>query len=733
MSLLDGKPALTVFRSGNKDRTEARKVQDLIDPMSIRTRQVTRPDGTVATHRMHGGLPKVQARSDKETEVPEDPKRGYVANIRSQTVDTLGRVVAFFIKRLSMAWRKQKKAKVFGDYVVSSWVTEGLADVWVAVDAKLNIFTRKSSRRIVPLQGVTTGLPIVISPEPHYAVGSDDATDSHLFLLGQGGVAHRAWRNSGDVLSVYDSVELSAGTSGYPTASFSGVSYSLDSLHVGYAATFFSSVGNVLQRARTLTLGSAAPYAIPGAFVDHVTQAFTFLFPSGTPNTEDTPGVWLNPIAPQDTVFCAMYKKVGGPWPSQGYLNFVGYMVAGTAVDADPSTSYAQVVTYAGNDGYSTSKELGWFGSPLSASVSVTVSADYRSETSTGVMRLVAPSTIAYNAYGSTTEPPTLAHQWLGANHNTTILSGTLAYAASSGTTVKKNWSSTSEARVALLGVDLLYMEFSIVGSSLSETGLKYALNDSLAYQGTTVNFINPADNGFAAQWDGMTFCYEGSSPDQYAPGYLMDQVVVSTSSGVITKTFSGETRDYILFDRENDTYVFLKGEFSGSNSGSSVTLKLVVSRSGTAVEKVLRQSSSGSFSWLMPEELVFNECYYWNPPNPFNGFAPPFCSQGQFKYGAYSEVVDGDDDAFLMSIPLVIQQDPVMDTAPPLSYVFNPMNFRGVMGFAAISLSSPFWSGFGNAKNIINFADGAFHNWVSDVYQEASQDQSTFSEVYRT
>lgn len=730
MSLFDDKPALTVF-NGDKDRTQARKVQDLIDPMSIRARRVDNGDGTVTIHRMRGGFPEAWTiqKWEEATDDPSTPTRGYVSNIRSLTLDVLGKVIAAIIAKVSGVWRKKAPVKYFGPYAVSNIISDPI-DIWANVAGTFYGFTALGQKK-QKLSGATEGVPILLTDGVMYRAGSDDTDDCHIFLLHSSGVSHAPWR-SGVGASVYSPAELSSGTAGYSTSVQSGVSYNLEQHRVGYSALFESATGNILQRARSLSLSIAPPFVALETFVDHVTQGYTYIPPSGSASTTHTPGVWLNPIPPQDTTYCATYTKVGGPYPSQGYMNFAGYLVAEVALDTSPVTTYADTTEYTGSNGYTTSKPIGWFGDDLVVDVAVSTSAYFKNETSTGVLRLVTPTTIAYVGYGSTTEPPAITYQWMGVQHTSTTTAGTLADTASSGTTIKKVWNSQSTASATLLGVPLLTMTYIYNGESLYESGYAYTLNSSLAYQGATVNFANPNDNAYAAAWDAQTFCYEGASSGQYNSGYIRDQVVISTNTGSSSKTFSAETRDYILFDRANSSYVYLKGVFSGGSS-SSVTLSIVVSHEGNEVEQVIRQASSTGFGWLLPDEQVYNECRYWNPPNPFSGFAPPFCNQGEFPYAAYTETQDTGSAVMLLSLPLVIQQNPATDTAPNGSYVFNPRNFRGVFGYASIALTAPFWSGFGNVRNIVNFADGVFVDWVTGVYPESSQDASTYSEVYRT
>ena len=723
---------LTTF-GGKKDKTEARKVQDLIDPMSIRTRIVDNSDGTQSIHRMRGGWPTVTTSEVLQAGNANSKYiRGYIANVRSNTLDVLAGTWSAIIEKIG-TWKKNKFTDIFGPYTVAKTgeAPTSSRDIWVVKQSVLNVF-RASAKKTKQLTGVTSGVPLILFPaDQNYVEGTTDADDPHIFMIDNSAIGHATWRNN-TVVEAYNASELAAGSAGYPTLFSAGVAVGLTENKVCFAQTYVSNVGNVLTRARTLTLKSAAPYYDLGSLVDHTTQGFVYIFPSGAPNTSSASGTWKNPVPPLDTYVWDEYVKTGGPYPATGSMSLVGYRsAAGYAVY--PERCLTTTVVYNGNNGYSNTKPVGWFGQDLFVDILVNVSANHTQESSSGTYGMICPNDVAYAAYGSMTEPPAIKRQWIAVNNTAaTISAGTLMLIASNGSSLGKTWSSTSQVSASLLGVPLLEMSYTLSGYTTSITGIRYQANNIHPVSGVSTYFA-PPENPYASQWDAQIFCQYGSTLDQYNPGYIMDAVAYSQNTAGTSRVFSGETRDYILFDKTNDRYVYVKGLFTGAESGSTVELSIVIGIDGAEYVRPLRSAASSSFSWLFPDEQVWQECRYWNPPNPYSGFTPPFCNQGYCRFVAYSEKHEAENDAFLLSIPLVIQQDPTVEVAPSYGYVFNPRNFRAVLGFSSITLFAPFWSGFTNTVNFINFADGAYTNWVQGVYPESASDTTTYSEVYRT
>lgn len=719
-----------VFFSGGKNKTESRKTFDLIGTESIRTRIVTHPDGSTTRYKSRGGFP--EAITETRETSGTDYIRGYIANIKSITFLVLEKSLAYILARSGSVWGAVKKTTTFGRYVVASILSDdSVPDLWVLQDGVLRVFT-KTKRIDFKLSGTGSGVPLLAIPSlaENYVSGNADADDNHLFILSPTSIEHCPLR-APTAATLYDGAELSDNTDGYADSRVAGVNYSKDALTVGFSMCHRSVVGNILQRARTVQLLSDAPFIALGDWVEHVTQGAVYIYPTGDLSTDVSSGTWLNPIDGADPSICELYQKTGGPYPEPGYYTYVGTL-NGEPADRTEQCS-ATVYTYSGNDGYTDNKAVGWFNGNLSVAVNVSVEAYYKNETSTGARGIVCPVTIAYPGYGSMTEPPATNYKWGPPNQGSTVNAGSVIGLFSSGTTVFETWWSESKTEAYVLGHPLLSVTYRVDGSANNSVGLRYFDGGYRAASGLETRFTDPSVNPYAAQWDAINICVDAKYINQYNPGYFKDQVVVEESDGTLEKTITGETRDYILFDRACATYVYIKGEFSGGSGGSSATMTLVVEQGGMSVSKVLHRMETDSFSWLILEEQAYSKCYYWVPPSPFTGFAPPFCCQGAFPYAAYSEPVDAGGSVMLLSIPLVIQSDPDNESAPAESYAFTPKNFIGVISLGSIALRQAFWSGFSNTKQVINFADGAFADWVGNVYVDASQDSSTYTEVYRT
>lgn len=726
---------LTTF-GGHKDRTEARKVQDLIAPMSIRTRVVENADGSQSIHRMRAGWPTVMT-----TEVPANKDedtvylRGYVSNIKSRTMATLGTAWAYIIRRSASVWKKHKQFLKFGTYAVDT-IASTEPDVWVnreSTDGHELVIYRKDATLKRKITGRNDGVPIILqsSAGTKYATGVTDTSDTHLFIAGKSYLAHSTWRENNPLAEVFNRNELASDTAAYPKVDESGVTYrqSADTF-VSYTTAFLSNAGNILQRSMLLKLLNVPPYVNRETYVDQAVTGVAYIFPGGSPTSEALTGQWLNPIAPVDSLICQVYEKTGGPYPATGEYNFVTWLEGSPAVD--PTGSSTTVYDYNGSDGYSWNIPVGWFGGDLAAEVSASTSAIWHKEASSGIMRVVNPATIVYSGYGSTNYAADVTYQWITGQDNT-LPAGTLVGEASSGSTDYRTWSSSSQASCAIDGMTILSMTYTRSGSSQSWTGETRLRKQVFPYQGSPVNFADPNGNAYAASWDAVLRCNTRGDADQYSSSSFLDTVPTSGGSTSTTQTFAAETRDYILFDRVAQRYVYLKGEFQGGDSSSRIALKIVVQYGDTLMEKTLRDVTKDSFSFMPYIEQVYQDVYFWNPPVPFTGFAPPFCIQGNCPYVAYSEAVDIGEPVFLMSLPLVIQMNDESPPAPAASYLFNPRNFKGVFGLATLPMVTDFWSGFSNEVQVVNFADGQFNDWVGGVYEQANQDSSTYSEIYRT
>lgn len=708
--------------SGGKDKVLARKAFDVIGTNGFRTRVINTPDGGQIIHKSKGGFPEVFRAGSQSKNVNY---RGYIADVYSSAIAK----AIFLLGNLSQAWDRLLGFYSFGDYIVSmnfagiknNGSDVQVSDVFVNLPDYLLVYTGNMRVKLFH-KTEPTGVPVVFPGSVGgYVPGTSDDNDTHVYYINENSVSHRVLRE-GEAVDIYTNAELSVGTAGYDADSESSVAVLLPDSQCSYVQTHTSDVGNVLQRTRYITLTKSWPYYQLGTYTSHNTQGFVYVPPTGgTPETQTLDGVWLNPYYADDKAFAVVCERTGGPYPASGLWAFSEYL-EGSEVD-DPQHSSSTQTNYTDSNGYSDSIPVGWFGTQLQAEVSVSTSATHVTENGSGRKNLTTPVFIAYTYYGSTTEPPSTYYKWGDVTGNS--YPGAVVADACSGSSVKKTWGSSSVARCSVAGETVLHMNYSSSGEIFDWHGTNYkrSLHNTVFLDGTKCNFPDPSVNSYPAEWGMVKDVRILTSRDQqYAEGV----------DSQLTKTFVGESVDFILFDKPNNTYVFLKGAFFGSNGLSSVTLSVCVTHNGVTYENVLRQAASDSFSWLFNEEQVYQECSYWNPPNPFNGFAPAYCNQGLFKYGAYSESHETDHVRFLMALPLVLQNGN-SENAPNNCFVAKAKNFKTILGFAALSLYQPFWEGFANEISNINFKDDQFVGWDKELHPDFATDINLRASLYRT
>lgn len=738
MSSTDDKPALTVF-DGVKDRQQARVVQALLDPMSIRVRVVKNADGSETRHKMRGGFPEAVTDPIASGEQSNEYVRGYVSNIKSDALALIAATWSAIIKRVSAVWKKRKLTKKFGGYVVAP-MSAPTPDIWVnykpaSGPEELRMF-RKNGVSKLPLVAGTTGsvdgLPLLYIQDhatPYMGSTAPNA-DWHVFLLDRDQVSHKTGTGSDLLEAVYTTDELVDLTEGYPEQIDAGVSYKHGKpLQVGYNRLHISAVGSMLQRSRLLELNPTPPYVTLSTYASNLVPGVLYLYPAGGTTSDTETGLWKNPVPDGDAAICEMYRKVGSPPDIYGAYSFVG-LLRGDYVDS--LDSYTTTTEFSGSNGHTANHYVGWFGKPVSIDIAMSVSAFHKRESSAGNRQNECPVLIADSRFGSESEPPAWTHQWRSlseATGNTEI--GDRLTMTCTGSSEKLDWGSTSTS-VGMLGdIELCRIEYQNSGWEKTLTGTQFFAQVGQALDGVEVG-LTPLSNPYNAAYNAVLVCNIEILPDGVTSWTRPESFYEHTNYAAWS--IYAKTRDYLLFDPENDAYVYLVGEFSGGENNCIITLDLVVDYRGHTYAKRLREFASSAAGFLVDTESINAQLDFHPPPVPFTGFAPPFCCQGEFKFGAYAEVADTDEPVFLLSLPLAIKMRDDSPEPPAGSYLFDPMTFKGVFGrYAGIVAANGFWDGFSSERNIINFADGQFTDWVSAVYPSSLSDVSTYSEVYRT
>lgn len=688
---------------------------------NFRTRVLDNHDGSTTLLRTKNGMPQF---STEKRAMLAGYLRGYVADIKSELLTMRGKAASFFINRSSGAWEKAGNAVVFGKYTVSP-VASVTPDLWVLYGEKLRIFTNKAmlSRANVSVSGV----PLIIqySDTVPYSTGSD------VFILNSSGIYHTTITGTSAPSEIYSAAELDANTEGYiGGGDTAGVAYSHSPCVVGFNKLHISAVGGMLQRSRTVALhGAIAPYATVGDYTSVLIPGFVYVAPEGAVTTRIDNGVWENPIPDGDLAMFELYARVGTP--PMGVYSFVGYL-RGDIVD-DPSSA-TQTETWIGDGGHSGGGFIGWFGTPVTLSYSVTVHAEHTRKSSNGNRWNKVLEPIAAANAGSVSDPPWYKYRgrsFIEAPH--TIEAGTLLARTCTGSSLRNDWSSQSEAVGKLNDVEVCRIVYESSGYNLTRFGSQFYNHGSTALDGLPAGLVAPKDNPYADEYNAVLTCSK-----------LMPTGVTTSAREVSFNQYESQsdwslsckTRDYILFDAHAGAAVYLEGEFVGGKSSAEVVLSIVVCFKDVTKKKELRRYATTSSGFLAYVENVYEHevCTFHPPPIPFAGFAPPFCCQGDFRFGAYSEPSDTGDPVFLMSIPLAIKMRDDWPDPPPWAYGFDPRMFKGVFGnYGGIGISIGFWTDFSAKVNIINFVDGDFVDWIDGVCPPEALNDTTFSEVYRT
>lgn len=743
MSSSDDK--LFVFHD-EKDRSLARQMGAGVDLSGIRKTYRTDADGT--THRLstRAGFPEIVT-TKQEVSVQESTTvlRGYAANLyETAVVNSEGYLLSRWlgvVKRVSGLWAKWANRPQYGAYsVVGRWtVGQPIADV-------LAFFNNKLYRNGLPLKYEkaaelgTSALPVVLLKDEDYPAGANnDDEDFHLFGVGDTKLMHLSGRNVGwSPTEVYSADALDALTDGYPTPHFAGVDHNRLTNKVNYNHWYVSMIGALALRFQSLTLSSTAPYYADSGYTSQNCQATAYVFPDGAAVT--TPGTtWVHPIMSGDLGIMEQYNKVGtpGPGPALSY----GVYEADGFFQGNPVQSgvVSSTVTLAGHGAYSTTIPGGYYGDSLiTFDVLLDATANMTWVDSSGAYRLACPSVVA--AVNQSDSPPSYSYQFRSFYESTGSANpgDLLGEAISSSTSTDKTWQSVSVMLCASPATSATFFAQVTVSGGYSLLNTMDSTNKSIFMFNGQECGLASMDVPYYAMYNAVKILNQ-KIDDLGADSmrdFVYDTVEVLPHS---THSMVGTTRDFILFDLENDTYVRIDGTFSGAKDAPfDVLMELVVSRNGAEYRKELFHALGGGI--LIPTDLVYDIARYFAPIMPPRVFAPPYCKQGLFKYAAYSEAPDTPpdsrsvsyaDDVFLMSLPLAITQTGSVVPVPKHAMPFTPLNFYAMLGsFGGISSADMVRPLAEGVIFYCHFADGQWRDWPADV-QAGLGDH--FSEVYRT
>ena len=715
-----------------KEKSEVRTMIDNMGgPGGFKTRIRTMADGSEITVQLKGDMPPQVSKTEPESQPHSDEtiKRGYIARIKSKTITRLGVSVERFIKRAVSLWKDDGKAKDFNRYVVSGAAVEK-PEVWVCLDDKVKLYSDKFIRTLsVDALGA---FPIPYK-DPMYP--NSYSGDWGVLLVTSSGVKRKS-ANSLDVPELYNSSELEPNWASLATPYTSGVCFAEGRDGVGYNRLFVSMAGQMLQSYRrlkldsgTVALSNSGQMSVPGK---------VYLFPRGdsTPNHKSG---WDHPIS-GGTKFAFTMYVYNVAYDGSRYL--VGTIDPAGKMTTDKQIALGDIeeVNFSGNDSFSASGAIGWFGEETVLSVAMSIQQTSKTTSEQGFLWNTSPVS-AYPRSWTPSSPPFDRQYMLYAGggypmHVPELLEpGSRWSLSSAGVSSYAGFSSTSTASAVLNGAALCSINVSINGEATAYSG--YRMLDDMTYPSATSEASNLIDTwNTSSDPIGVAMATANLILGWPVAGEREDVGGEETTPRTFSATMV--TRDYILYDPPNKTYIYLEGSFGSSGllsqeSGSShITLELVIERNDSKYRKPIAELGGGAFAIYYEDGQTG---FPYHPlPVPYTGFAPKYCTQGDFPYAAYSEKNEVGHGVFLLSMPfhLVTSEDEKELVDGVLNFL--PRHFMFVM------------KGYGNVFDVIrwvaalktdpvyiHFADGEFHNWVADVYPNAVNDKATFSEVYRT
>lgn len=754
----DDKKNLFTFE-GDKDKTLGRQMAFGIGTAGIRKSYLIEADGT--THRLstRAGFPELIT-ENKKTEQPGQSvfARGYVSRIMEITRsirEPTGKTEKWLgvIWRVVGRWAKRLKGPLRGNYsVVNFWTTatQEFPDVlMLAKDGNdyavkgLYLNGRKSAYEHAD-EFSFDAMPFLLSNVTWPVIGADDASDFHLFGISKYTVSHLSGRDiSGHPATIYDASELDAGMGAFPILYVPGVDINRANELANFNHWNMSIVGSLRLRFRSVKLLRSTPYQQSEGFVDEIHPNIGLMFPDGTPaHTTDTD--WDHPIEPEDFAMFEQYAKSGTPTPSGGF----GTLIADGFYEGDKVELPAfndQYIRH-GTDSYSDTLPLGFYGDELlTAAVIIEVVCDQIWREGHGSYGLATKDYIM--AINENPDPPTSMFRARSFDEGGPYLPGTvLGGAISSSAYNDQTWSSSTTMKTVSDRFGELYFaqvsmsgEYHALDTMNSHiTGAWYYVGSSVGLAGTnTPNYLLHNAVKTLNQYTGS-----GSIPtriqthtsDIENPPYIYSLIA--------------KTKDYILFDVENEVYIYIAGTFIGAKDDDfEMIAEIVILHGNNEYRKeVFRCSGAGI---VVPAEVVWTmgtgtSSRYFVPVMPQRLFLPPFCTQGLCEYVAYSEVPDmtlggtkylpGDMAAFIFSMPLsfAIEGDDNLDL-PVSSFVFTMYNFLHVVGiYGGISAAAVLHNEFRQKTYFIHFADNRFVDWPTSVEPKATA-YDHFSECYRT
>ena len=702
------KNGLPIF-NGGKDRSLARKMLDRMGgPQGFTTSQQTLPDGSVVTVQTKGTMPPQVTFTRRTPSAVAKLLRGYVAEFTTSA----STVLSFLLFRHPLG--KNVSTTKYGGYSVAATPSESPNVIFCNSGDVILYSGSEDDASEARIQGVGISNCVPLFRRSPSTQEDPIGPGWGAFLMSSAGV-QSVTKGSMQTDDLY-SAEGDSFDSGWAPISavemHAGVVYGGDQNQGALNRLYVSLAGVVMQRTRRFGLSNNAPFFSLGDWSEcQITQPA--LVPSGSPTIETVVGWDADEPAYDQDIFYTVVKSNQVPETYYGTYALANIYQTGPLNYANTTTErrrFSQLFPW------STSQVVGWYAGDVSVSITMSTGHNYRRDSSNGTARMTSPVNICASETSRLSPPPTgIAAAYPGFNGEWKGLSVGETYGiAFNGNAQTTEWNSPTECSASIESRTLCRISVDIRQHSTSfQAACKQSERGYMTLVGLQCAYVQ---NGGLPAWDAIE--YAANFDPQYQ--YPDTQWVEQNTTGDVTFTASMTTRDFILYDRAANTYVYLRGDFSSSGlldasqGASTVSLSLVIEHNGESSEKLIYSHTGGPFI-IYTETSSLGLVYHPAPP-PFDGFAPIFCCQGNFPYGAYSEASDTGDNTILVSMGLQIMLNDEDDPQGG-AFTISPPHFKKIVSqYMNIASKADITSFMHNRVHEMNFSDGEFTGWANEI-----------------
>lgn len=235
----------------------------------------------------------------------------------------------------------------------------------------------------------------------------------------------------------------------------------------------------------------------------------------------------------------------------------------------------------------------------------------------------------------------------------------------------------------------------------------------------------------------------------------------VASARNTTTKTLNWTTRDYLLYDKAEQVYVYVLGTFDAVAPNAMLTVELVIKTPHAESRKTLYQTTFW-YDEMLPTQELQSGVQYIPLPRLSVFFTPKYRHQGDFRGAAYTttteEALDGEvpgaTPVCLMNFILTLQMFDYIGTQEQqdslqkgvdeqfvpcnllemlYAYVFSSDYGQNDYSRYPVTYRNNFnklYAELFNVQHAIAFKDGAFVDWAASI---TGHNPSTTTGIYRT